>query len=160
MGFCEKRARADRLAVSRPLFFRHQIARFAMDRDAFQTIVEEALLSLPEEFSRRLENIEVIVEDEPSQEVLRKLRLPRGALLGLYHGVPLKRKSVWAAPTLPGRISIYRIPILACCRTRQEIATRIREVVIHEIGHHFGLTDREMDASEGKGRGTPGKPEP
>jgi len=124
-----------------------------MQKDVFEQIVEEALMTLPEEFSRKLENVEVIVEDEPSEEVLRKLGLRRGALLGLYHGVPLKRKSVWAVPTFPGRISIYRNAILAVSRTREEIRRRIRGVVIHEIGHHFGLSDKDMAASEG---GLPG----
>ena len=99
---------------------------------------------LPEEFSRKLENVEVVVEDEPSEEVLRRLGVGRGALLGLYHGVPLKKKSVWATPALPGRISIYRLPILAVSARREEIRERIRQVVIHEVGHHFGLTEDEL----------------
>jgi len=119
-----------------------------MQKDTFEEIVEEALMSLPEEFGRKLENVEVIVEDEPSEKVLRELGVGRGSLLGLYHGVPLKRKSIWAAPTLPGRISIYRIPILALSATREEIRRRIRAVVIHEIGHHFGLSDRDMASLE------------
>ncbi|NQT83674.1 metallopeptidase family protein, partial [bacterium] len=68
-----------------------------MQKDTFEEIVEEALMSLPEEFGRKLENVEVIVEDEPSEKVLRELGVGRGSLLGLYHGVPLKRKSIWAA---------------------------------------------------------------
>jgi predicted Zn-dependent protease with MMP-like domain len=123
-----------------------------MDNEAFEEIVEEALMSLPEEFLRKLENVEVVVEDEPLEETLRKVGVPRGALLGLYHGVPLKKKSVWAAPTFPGRISIYRIPILSMSRDREEIRRRIREVVIHEIGHHFGLSDKEMASAV---RGSP-----
>lgn len=119
-----------------------------MKKDVFEEVVEEALASLPEEFARKLENVEVVVEDEPSREILKKLGLPRGALLGLYHGVPLKKKSIWTAPMLPGRISIYRIPILGVSRTRGEALRRIREVVIHEIGHHFGLSDGEMNLSE------------
>ena len=119
-----------------------------MQKDAFAEIVEEALMSLPEEFSRKLENIEVVVEDEPPEEVLRELGLRQGSLLGLYHGVPLKRKSIWATPSLPGKISIYRIPIMALSGTREEMRGRIREVVIHEIGHHFGLTDRDMTVAE------------
>jgi len=124
-----------------------------MDHSAFQRIVEEALMSLPEEFSLKLENIEVVIEDEPSEETLRQLRLPRGGLLGLYHGVPLKRKSVWSAPALPGKISIFKAPILNVSRTREEIRRRIREVVIHEIGHHFGLSDREMNIAAEKPSG-------
>lgn len=119
-----------------------------MRKELFEEIVEEALMSLPEEFSRKLENVEVLVEKEPSEEILRKLGLPRGALLGLYHGVPLKRKSVWAAPNFPDRISIYRDPILAISGNRKNIQKRIRDVVMHEIGHHFGLTDKEMEGRE------------
>ena len=119
-----------------------------MKKDVFEDVVEEALASLPEEFGRKLENVEVVVEDEPSKETLAKLGLPRGALLGLYHGVPLKKKSIWTAPMLPGRISIYRIPILGVSKTREEALRRIREVVVHDIGHHFGLSDGEMNLSE------------
>lgn len=115
-----------------------------MQKDMFAEIVEEALMGLPEEFSRKLENVEVVVEDEPPEKVLQELGLGRGTLLGLYHGVPLKKKGIWAAPILPGRISIYRMPILSVSRTREETRQRIRDVVIHEIGHHFGLTDKDM----------------
>lgn len=123
-----------------------------MEKDEFEEVIEESLASLPEEFSRKLQNVEIVVEDEPSEELLQKLRLPRGGLLGLYHGVPLKKQSIWAPPTLPGKISIYRIPILSISRTRQGMRERIRNVVIHELGHHFGLSDREMNAAKG---GTP-----
>ena len=123
-----------------------------MEKDEFEEVIEEALASLPEEFSRKLQNVEIVVEDEPSEELLQKLRLPHGGLLGLYHGVPLKKQSIWAPPTLPGKISIYRIPILSISRTRQGMRERIRNVVIHELGHHFGLSDREMNAAKG---GTP-----
>lgn len=120
-----------------------------MGHSDFEKIVEEALASLPEEFSRKLENVEVVIEDEPSDETLQRLGLPRGGLLGLYHGVPLKRKSIWSSPALPGKISIYRIPILAVSRTEEQARERIREVVIHEVGHHFGLSDRDMNDKEG-----------
>jgi predicted Zn-dependent protease with MMP-like domain len=127
-----------------------------MRHSEFDKIVEEALDSLPEEFSRKLENVDVVVEDEPSQGTLRRLGLSRGGLLGLYHGVPLKKRSIWSGPTLPDKISIYRIPILAICRTKEEMRQRIREVVIHEVGHHFGLSDREMNRNSGipSGKGT------
>jgi len=105
-------------------------------------------MSLPEEFSRKLENVDVVIEEEPSEDVLRELGLSRGSLLGLYHGVPLRRKSVWTPPILPGKISIYRKPIVSVSRTREEMRQRIRQVVIHEIGHHFGLTDQDMRPSE------------
>ena len=118
-----------------------------MERDEFEEVIEEAIASLPEEFARRLQNIEVVAEDEPSEDVLQKLRLQRGQLLGLYHGVPLKKQSVWSGPALPGRISIYRNPILSVSRTREDTRERIRNVVIHEVGHHFGLSDSEMNTA-------------
>ncbi len=130
-----------------------------MGHGDFETIVEEALASLPEEFSRKLENVEVVIEEEPSDETLKRLGLPHGGLLGLYHGVPLKRKSIWASGALPGKISIYRIPILAVSRTEQQARERIRDVVIHEVGHHFGLSDSEMNQSEGRPSGNRRPPE-
>ncbi len=116
-----------------------------MHKEDFEKIVEQALMFLPEEFARKLQNIEVVVEDEPSEQTLRELGLRKGVLLGLYHGVPLKKQSLWSSPVLPGRISIYRVPILAISRTTEDMIHRIREVVIHEIGHHFGLSDNDMN---------------
>jgi predicted Zn-dependent protease with MMP-like domain len=114
-------------------------------RGEFEELVEEAVLGLPEEFAKKLENIEIIVEDEPDAETIERMKLERGrVLLGLYHGVPRTARHEGAPPLYPDRISIYRRSILAVCRTADEVRQQVRDTVIHEIGHHFGLSDEEM----------------
>lgn len=119
--------------------------RRGFGRREFEELVEEAVLGLPEEFARKLQNIEIVVEDEPDAETLERMRLQRGVtLLGLYHGVPRTERHEGAPPPYPDRISIYRGPILAICRTADDVRRQVRQTVIHEIGHHFGLSDAEM----------------
>ncbi len=111
--------------------------------ERFEKLVEEAVLSLPDKFAQKLDNISIVVRDYPRPEVLKKLR-PRGRLLGLYEGVPYGKKSVWSPRVQPDMISIYKKPVLSMCRTAEEVVEKVREVVIHEIGHHFGLSDEDM----------------
>ena len=119
--------------------------RRAPSRGEFEELVEEAVLGLPEEFAKKLENIEIVVEEEPDAETVERMKLERGrVLLGLYHGVPRTLRHETAPPLYPDRISIYRRSILAVCRTAEEIRQQVRATVLHEIGHHFGLTDEEM----------------
>lgn len=109
----------------------------------FDRLVEEAVLSLPEQFAEKLKNVSVIVRDYPQPEILEKLKV-KGTLLGLYHGIPLGKKSVWSRRIEPDMIFIYKRPILAICRTPEQVITKVREVVIHEVGHYFGLSDEDM----------------
>jgi predicted Zn-dependent protease with MMP-like domain len=111
---------------------------------SFDKLVEEAVLSLPDEFADRLQNVSVVVREYPPPEILKKLKI-RGTLLGLYQGVPYGKKSVWSPRVQPDMISIYKRPILGICRTAEEVIEKVREVVIHEIGHHFGLSDKDME---------------
>jgi predicted Zn-dependent protease with MMP-like domain len=117
---------------------------FWLDSDAFGRLVEQALDDLPEEFAAALENVAIVVQDEPDPEVLADYGFdPKEELLGLYEGVPLpQRDSFYEA--LPDRISIYRGPLLRMCRTREELAAEVRDTVVHELGHYFGLEDGEM----------------
>jgi predicted Zn-dependent protease with MMP-like domain len=110
----------------------------------FDKLVEEAVLSLPDEFAEKLQNVSVVVRDYPPPEILEKLKV-QGTLLGLYQGVPFGKKSVWSFRVQPDMISIYKMPILSLCRTPQQVIEKVREVVIHEIGHHFGLSDKDME---------------
>jgi predicted Zn-dependent protease with MMP-like domain len=101
----------------------------------FERLVAQAIESLPAEFREKLENVEVIIEQ----------RYPPGTpLLGLYYGVPLTQRSVWAAHLLPDRITIFQGPIESICRTREEIVAQVRRVVLHEIAHHFGISDQRL----------------
>ena len=111
-------------------------------REVFEELVADALDSLPEEIAAAMENVEVVVEDEPSPGDLA--RLPRGhTLLGLYHGVPLTNRYGYGN-TMPDKISIFRGPITRVARTREAIREQVRRTVIHEVAHHFGISDERL----------------
>lgn len=111
----------------------------------FERLVAAALDGLPEDFAARLENVGVVVEEEPDPEELEALGLDpeEDDLFGLYLGVPLSERDSFYG-SLPDRIAIYRGPILRYCRSRREVIREVRDTVIHELGHHFGLDEDEM----------------
>jgi len=119
-----------------------------LSREEFEALVEEALEQLPEEFRAALDNVAVMVEEEPSDEDLEEVEIDPGdpdrdELFGLYQGVPLpERDSFYSA--LPDRVLVFRGPILRCCSSRREAIREIRETVQHELGHYFGLDEDEM----------------
>jgi len=114
-----------------------------MDRQEFATLVSEALEEIPEEFQRRIENVEVVIEDEPSPELLRSLGMNprRTTLFGLYQGVPLHQRGTTYGGMLPDKITIFYRPLVRACRSPERIRAQVRDTVIHEIGHFFGLDD-------------------
>lgn len=121
-----------------------------MTPELFEKKVAEALENLPEEFQEKLENVEVMVEDFADSETLRSVGVrSKWDLLGLYVGVPLTQQSFFATHVLPERIYLYRKPILRVSRGPENVAAEIRDVVIHEVGHHFGFDDEELDAMSG-----------
>ena len=116
-----------------------------MRRARFERLVAQALDNLPPQFAQRLTNIAVIVEPRPSREVAKDL----GAdILGLYQGASELEQSPMAPYELPEVIVVYQENIEAVCRTDEEIIEEIRKTVIHEVGHHFGLSDDQMEAWE------------
>lgn len=116
-----------------------------MEKIEFEKLVVEALNDMPEEFQRNLENIIVVVEDEPPIELLDQMGLRgSGTLLGLYQGVPLNRRGRGYSNILPDKISIYKRPIESICYSEEEIKEKVREVVMHEIGHYFGLSEQTL----------------
>lgn len=114
--------------------------------EQFDGIVEEAVGLIPERFHRHMENIRVEVIERPAPEDLERLGLgPRDRLFGLYVGVPLTARSVWMHPMAPTRIEIYQATLEEVFGDdRGQLVEQIRITVIHEIGHHFGLSDDEM----------------
>lgn len=112
-----------------------------LSRRAFGEVVAEAIDALPEEFAAMLENVAIVVEEEPSEEDL--LGDDTEELLGIYRGVPLTDRS-WGEPQLPDTIAIFRGPILRIATSRGEAISEIRDTLIHELGHFFGLDDDEM----------------
>lgn len=116
-----------------------------MRRDKFEKLVEEALDSIPRKFKKLLNNISVIVEDHPSPEVYQKTgTTPSHLILGLYHGVPYNHRGPYYGNTPPDVISIYQKPIEQLCSHEEEIKERIQEVVLHEIGHYFGMSEKQL----------------
>jgi len=113
-----------------------------MDRAKFESLVAEALASLPRKFRERIENLAVMVEERPPRR--RSSRAPASTLLGLYHGVPLKDRGSYYGNLPPDVIVIYQEPIELISATEDEIKDRIREVVFHEVGHYFGLSEKDL----------------
>ena len=114
--------------------------------EEFDAWIQEALAELPPRFAALADEVSIIVEEEPSPEVLRDLELDsEDDLLGLYQGTPVDETSFFQpAGELPARISIYRGPILRLCHTKADVIHEVRDTVVHELGHHVGLDDEEM----------------
>ena len=113
--------------------------------EEFEELVTEAISTLPEKFRERMENIVVVVESLPSQDLLREMKIksPYG-LLGLYRGVPYTRRGIWYRNVMPDKIIIFKKPIEVRCKNKEEIKESVRRVVIHEIGHYFGLGEADL----------------
>jgi predicted Zn-dependent protease with MMP-like domain len=105
--------------------------------DEFERIVAEAVATLPERFSKLIDNVVISVQDEPGPT-------KRGwETLGEYHGVPLTERSRYA-PLVPDEITIFRGPISRVARNREDAVRTVQDTVIHEFGHYFGLADDDM----------------
>jgi predicted Zn-dependent protease with MMP-like domain len=113
--------------------------------EEFEELVTEAISTLPEKFRERMENIVVVIESLPSRELLMEMKIksPYG-LLGLYRGVPYPRRGIWYRNVMPDKIIIFKKPIEVRCRNKEEIKESVRRVVIHEIGHYFGLGEADL----------------
>jgi predicted Zn-dependent protease with MMP-like domain len=123
--------------------------RRTVDRAKFEWLVARAVDSLPEEFSSKLENIDVVVEDWPTLGQMTRVGLKDDeTLLGLYEGVPLTRRSSHYGLVPPDKITIFRKPIEAKCRYIAQITAEIQRVVRHEIAHHFGIGDARLEQIE------------
>lgn len=127
-----------------------------METDDFKRLVSAAVAGMPERFRKRLENVAILVEDEPSTETLREHGIAPGAgmLLGLYHGIPqTERGSEYGVgATLPDTITIYRLPILETAEDDgKDVATVVQETVWHEVAHYFGMEEHEVGEREADG---------
>jgi predicted Zn-dependent protease with MMP-like domain len=113
---------------------------------AFHRAVQEAMDRIPGEFLRHIENVAVLVEEEPSEEVLEDLGVPEDeTLFGAYFGVPVGEKSLFDVPAEPDRIVIYRRPLEELCDTVEEMMQEIEITVVHEVAHHFGIDDDVLE---------------
>ncbi|WP_169951148.1 metallopeptidase family protein [Microbispora sp. H11081] len=100
----------------------------------FEELVAEALDTIPANLAKVMDNVVVVVVDDP----------PEPGLLGLYTGIPLTERGEWYSGVLPDRIEIYRNPTLEICETEADVIEEVRITVVHEIGHHFGIDDERL----------------
>lgn len=117
-------------------------APFPMSETDFEAAVSDALDRIPPDLAKTMNNVAIFIEDDyipqPGED-------PDTVLLGLYEGVPLtERDSWWDAGSLPDRITIYRQPILDICETREDVIHEVTVTVVHEIAHHFGISDDRL----------------
>ena len=121
-----------------------------MTRDEFSALVEEALDSIPERFSRHVRNVGFVIEDEPSEDLLDEMDIdPDDTLLGLYQGTPLTERGWDHGNQLPDKITLFQFPIEDDGNgSDDDILDAIGETLIHEVGHFFGMTEEQIDVVE------------
>jgi predicted Zn-dependent protease with MMP-like domain len=125
-----------------------------LTRKEFEEAVVASLKKLPKFIKKKMENIDLVVEDRASQDLLAEVGLHYPSeLLGLYQGVSLDRRGFYYGNVLPDKITLFQIPIESICKTKEEVKEKIREVAIHEVGHYFGLDEQrlwELENEEGR----------
>ena len=115
-----------------------------MKREHFVKVVEKALDSLPQEFRSLIRNVAVLVEDKPPNQPSPQPGQQRRLLLGVFHGVPTTKKSIFDLPSGPDHIVLYQKNIEAVCSSEAEVREQIRLTVIHELGHYFGMDENQL----------------
>jgi predicted Zn-dependent protease with MMP-like domain len=120
-----------------------------MRREDFDVIVERAYRRIPARFRSRLQNVAILVEDEPSVRQLQSARVPRGGtLLGLYEGRPLTLRSVSEPFAMPDRITIFQGPHERSARSLEDLERGVHQTLWHEIAHYFGMNERQVRDAE------------
>ena len=121
----------------------------AVELERFEELVRRALETLPDEIARRMDNVDIEVQEWPSAQQLVSARVGRGAtLLGLYQGIPLTNRTSGYNLVAPDRIIIFQGPIERIAHGEDDLVDRVREVVVHEVAHHFGISDERLDEIE------------
>jgi predicted Zn-dependent protease with MMP-like domain len=124
-----------------------------MDRESFVELVEEVLDALPVEFKKRIQNLTVLVEDQPTEQLSRKIiesaeepgsEKTHSVLLGFFQGVPATKRSVFNLSSGPDRIVLYQKNIEAVCSSQAQIRRQVRQTVLHELGHYFGMDEAQL----------------
>jgi predicted Zn-dependent protease with MMP-like domain len=119
---------------------------YPISKREFEMLVEQALADLPEPFAEFLEEVPVEVQTRPSKKLLREVGLEEDQLLmGLYRGVDRTRRSVEDSGRLPDVIYIFQEDHELVCNSRQQLVQEVRKTVLHEIGHHFGLSEEDLE---------------
>jgi predicted Zn-dependent protease with MMP-like domain len=120
-------------------------------RDRFERLVAEAVALIPKRFRREMKNIALVIEYEPSDELLDDMEIePPDSLYGLYQGTPLPERTWAYGNTLPDRVTIFQKPIEEDCEDEDDVRAVIGETLIHEVGHYFGLSEDEIEEIEAR----------
>ncbi len=120
-----------------------------MEQERFEELVRRALTQLPEAISRRMSNLDVEVHDRPTVAQLTSAGVPAGhTLLGLYVGIPLTRRTSGYNLVAPDRIIIFKTPLERLSRSDDDLVNRVTDTVIHEVAHHFGISDKRLQEIE------------
>lgn len=118
-----------------------------LSSDEFAHLVKQALADIPPPFDEFLQEIAIDVESTPDAETLREMEIDDPTeILGLYHGLPLTERGLEMLPEMPDRIVLYQDNLELACETKEEIIHEIRVTVLHEVGHHFGLDEDDLEA--------------
>ena len=124
-----------------------------LNRTEFEKIIREGIKAIPERFLRKLENVAIVVEDEPTPALRKKLNIhPNWTLYGLYEGVPQASRGANYTAVLPDKITIFQKPIEAAARDLKDIKEMVKNTVWHEIAHHFGMSEARVRQAEARRR--------
>ncbi len=120
-----------------------------MTRAEFERLVAEAVNLIPRRFRREMKNLALVVEDQPSADLLDEMEIePPDSLYGLYQGTPLPERTWGFGNSLPDRITIFQRPIEEDCDDEDEMRKMIGETLIHEVGHYFGMSEEQIEEIE------------
>jgi len=124
-----------------------------MTREEFEKIVAEGVKAIPEKFLKKLKNVAIVIDDEPTPFQKEKLKLRQGlSLFGLYEGVPQISRGANYSAVLPDKITIFQKPIEAAAGDEKDIKEIVKNTVWHEIAHHFGMSEMRVRQAEAKRR--------
>ena len=122
-----------------------------MNRKKFEQLVDEGIQAIPKKFLDKLDNVSIVIEDEPNKFQREETGLRRGSILfGLYEGIPQTARGYYYGSVLPDKITIFQKPIVQFARTDDKIIEMVCETVWHEIAHHFGMDEKEVEDAEEK----------
>lgn len=122
-----------------------------MKKAVFEQLVADALASIPRRFRKAISNLVIVVEDEPSSDLLSEMAIePPDTLFGLYQGTPLTERGWGHGNTLPDRILLFQGPHERAAEDDDDLVVSIGETLIHEVGHYFGLSEEEIEEIEAR----------
>jgi len=121
-----------------------------MELEKFEKLVNEGIKAIPKKFLEKLDNVDIVIEDEPTLYQLKKIRAQRGSIIfGLYEGVPQTKRGYYGQ-VLPDKITIFQKPIEKYASSESKIREMVKNTVWHEIAHHFGMDEKRVREAESR----------